>query len=308
MREKQPNAKQIVRALMKAAVPERSRELDELWEKYSPDVEVAKDTYGITMNANKHRIQFDNKTMNVLWLMGFNGWQTLGLYSPAVLLSGFLGVSIDSILMEDEERGPLEFDHKFRSGMAEDMLNGIDVAEAQWPSDIPRPVSDREELASILDKATYDLVCMAVTFVLLHEFRHVMFIKDKTMPQERLEEEIGCDVWARSFMTEKIGEYAQTSGKNHQEIHQKRAMAIALGAVIIHSITQETDRWGTADYPPIADRLHSMVSGIGPSNESNYWIFAACLLISIFRREGRELPMIAADPRELVSDLIEQLR
>ena len=308
MNEKQPNAKQVVRDLMKAAVPERSSELDELWDKYSPEVEVAKDAKGITMNANKHRIQFDNKTMKVLWLMGFNGWQTLGLYSPAVFLSGVLGVSIDGILMEDEERGPLEFDHKFRSGMAEDMLDGMNVAEAQWPSDIPRPVSDREELSSIQDKATYDLVCMAVTFVFLHEFRHVMFIKDKSMPPERLEEEIGCDVWARSFMTEKIGEYAQASGKKHQEIQQKRAMAIALGAVIIHSITPATERWGTADYPPIADRLHSMVSGIGPSNESNYWIFAACLLISILRREGRELPMIAADPRELVSDLIEQLR
>ncbi|MBY5286872.1 phage exclusion protein Lit family protein [Pseudomonas aeruginosa] len=303
-----PQAEQAVLRLLKAAVPERSSEIDDLWKKYKPAVQISEDSPGTSIDATRHRIRFDNKTMRAIWLIGFNGWNCLSLYSPAVVLAQIFNLSIDQILGEDDERGRLEFDYRSRSSLAERLVSASSPDAITWPEDIPEPGSDRENLTSDQEKVTFDLVCMATAYVFLHEFRHVMFDSDGDRPSARLEEETSCDVWARAFMTEKIGEYARATTQPHQSFLQKRAMAMALGAIILHDLTPETGRWGSEDYPPIADRIHSMVSGIGPSLDSNYWLFAACLLIGVFRRSGRSLPMTISDNRKLVDDLIEQLR
>lgn len=52
------NETQVVISLMIGAVPERKEEIMALWEKYHPEVVVAKDTKGITLNASKERIKF----------------------------------------------------------------------------------------------------------------------------------------------------------------------------------------------------------------------------------------------------------
>lgn len=303
-----PQAQHVVLTLLKAVIPERSLEIDVLWQRFNPAVEVVPDSSGIAMDATRHRIRFDGKTMRVLWLMGFNGWQSVTLYSPAIVLSGPLGLSIDAILKEDDERGLLESDYRSRTRMAENVMNAKNGDDIPWPEDIPAPGEDREQLGSDQQKATFDLVCMATAFVLLHEFRHVMFHADGTRPEQRLEEEIACDVWARSFMTEKVSEYARITGQPYHAILQKRAMALALGAVILHDITPEFERWGSKDYPPIADRIHSMISGTGPSGDSSYWLFAACLLTGIYRRAGRSLTMVVTDHKAMVAELVEQLR
>lgn len=303
-----PQAEQAVLQLLKSAVPERSSEIDELWRKYSPAIQVSDDAPGVAMDATRHRIRFDNKTMRAIWLMGFNGWRCISIYSPAIVLSQLFQHSIEQVLGGDDERGLLELDYRSRMSVAERLISTGGSAEEDWPDDIPEPGLNREELATDQGKVTFDLVCMATAFVLLHEFRHVMFDADGDRPEKRLEEETACDVWARSFMTEKIGDHARATGQPHHAFLQKRAMAMALGATILHDLTPETGRWGSDDYPPIADRIHSMVSGTGPSVDSNYWLFASCLLIGIFRRAGRSLPMVVADNETLVADLIEQLR
>lgn len=303
-----PQAEQAVLHLLKSAVPERSSEIEELWRKYGPAIQVSDDAPGVAMDATRHRIRFDNKTMRAIWLMGFNGWHCISMYSSAIVLSQLFQHSIDQILGGDDERGLLELDYRSRMSVAERLICSGDSDGIPWPVDIPEPGLDREELATDQDKVTFDLVCMATAFVLLHEFRHVMFDADGKRPEKRLEEETACDVWARSFMTEKIGHHARATGQPHHAFLQKRAMAMALGATVLHDLTPETGRWGSDDYPPIADRIHSMVSGTGPSVDSNYWLFASCLLIGIFRRAGRSLPMVVSDNETLVADLIEQLR
>lgn len=301
-------AEQVVLRLLKSAVPERSSEIEELWKKYKPSIQISEDVRGVVIDATRHRIRFDNKTMRAIWLMGFNGWHSIALYSPAIVLAQMFDLSIDQVLGNDDELGSLEFDYRSRMSIAEKLIDTGSTDAGAWPSDIPEPGTERENLASDQEKVTFDLVCMAIAFVLLHELRHVIFDADGNRPDAGLEEETSCDVWARAFMTEKIGEYSFTTNQSHQALLQKRAMAMALGAAILHDLTPQTGRWGSADYPPIADRIHSMVSGIGPSLDSNYWLFAACLLIGIFRRSGRLLPMSVSDNKKLVDALIEQLR
>ena len=49
----------------------------------------------------------------------------------------------------------------------------------------------------------------ALAIALLHEFRHVMYCADKSAPSTLPEEEIGCDNWAREFMTSGLAAYAK---------------------------------------------------------------------------------------------------
>lgn len=35
------------------------------------------------MNANRHRIRFDTKTIDLFWLLGFSAWRSIEVYSPA---------------------------------------------------------------------------------------------------------------------------------------------------------------------------------------------------------------------------------
>jgi len=68
MSDSQVTPRQAVLALMKGAVPERADVIDSLWVKYDSEVVLADDGKHITLNANKNRIMFDAKTIDVLWL------------------------------------------------------------------------------------------------------------------------------------------------------------------------------------------------------------------------------------------------
>ncbi|HUW80138.1 MAG TPA: hypothetical protein VMV54_04480, partial [Acidocella sp.] len=67
----EPNDQTIVLHLLCGAVPERANEISGMWARYSPAVEVAPSAAGTTMNANRHRVRFDTKTVDLFWLLGF---------------------------------------------------------------------------------------------------------------------------------------------------------------------------------------------------------------------------------------------
>jgi hypothetical protein len=94
-----------VRILLQAAVPERISEFNALWQTYSPAVEIAADTPGFTVNANKRRILFEQKALDVLWIIGFSAWEAIGTYSPAIAVALLTGQRLEDALSGDEDRG-----------------------------------------------------------------------------------------------------------------------------------------------------------------------------------------------------------
>jgi len=50
----------------------------------NPDVVQLADAKHVTLNADKDRIQFDVKTMDVFWLMASAGWKAIKMLSPLV--------------------------------------------------------------------------------------------------------------------------------------------------------------------------------------------------------------------------------
>lgn len=256
------------------------------------------------MDSTSRRIKFDTKTIDLFWLMGFAVWRAIELYAPAIVLATSTTMTIDKVLNDDEERPRLESDYRQRIGAVDALLAAPSTDTIAWPNDIPTPTDDRESLQDDQEKTAFDLVCLALAFALLHELRHVMFRKAGDAPTEGYEEEIACDTWARTTMTSTLAEHAQANGHSFTEVERKRATGIALAAIIVHAMTSPMVRWGSGEYPPIADRLTAMIAGYNQPDKSNFWLYTACLLVALMRQERRPLDISPTSYKEFVETLL----
>lgn len=303
-----PSDRTIVLHLLRGAIPERADDISRLWSEYGHAVEVAPSAKGVTMNADDERIQFDTKTIDFFWLLGFSVWRAIEVYAPALVVATSSGIPLEQALSIDTERGQYEFDYKQRIGAAQSLIAAEQTADISWPADVPEPTADRESLGDVQHKAAFDLVALALAFALLHEFQHVMFCADKSAPCTLPEEEIACDTYARDFMTSGLAAYANRHWNDFAQVQQKRAMGIALAAVIIHAMTPTHAHWGNRQYPPIAERLTAMIQGYTLPDGSSFWPFTACLLIALMRQENRPLDIVAHTDKEMVGMLLDRLR
>lgn len=304
----EPSNRTIILHLLRGAVPERADEISGLWRQYGHAVEVAPSAKGVTMNADATRIQFDTKTIDFFWLLGFSAWHAIEVYSPALVLATVTGMPLDLALNVDAERGEYESYYRQRIASAQSLIAAEQTGDVAWPTDVPEPTADRESLGDVQHIAAFDLVALALAFALLHEFRHVMFCVDNSAPATLPEEEIACDIWARDFLTSSLAAYAKAHGHNYAQVHQKRAMGTALAAVIIHAMTPIHAHWGNRQYPPIAERLTAMIGGYNLPAGSSFWLFTACLLIALMRQENRPLDISASSTQEMVEMLLDRLR
>lgn len=304
----EPSNRTIALHLLRGAVPERADEMSALWRQYGHAVEVIPSAKGITMNANATHIQFDSKTIDFFWLVGFSAWRSIEVYAPALVVATLSGMPLSQALNIDEERGQFEFDYRQRIASARSLIAAERTTEITWPADVPQPTGDRNNLGNPQHMATFDLVAFALTFALLHEFQHVAFCADNSAPSSLPEEEIACDAYARDFMTSGLAAYANAHNLDFAQVQQKRAMGIALAAVIVHTMTPTHAHWGNRQYPPIAERLTAMIGGYSLPADSHFWTFTACLLIALMRQEDRPLDFIADSNQEIVEMLLDRLR
>jgi hypothetical protein len=295
---------EIVKLLLKGAVPERADELEELWEKYSPAIEVAHSHKGHVMNANRRRIRFTTVTIDLFWLLTFSAWRSIEVYLPAVVFAIEGRTSLQDALGKDEERGPFEFEYKQRFRMVEQVIETNDPSTLQWPNDIPLPTPDRETLDNPQGQASFDLAVLTTAFAMLHEFRHVMFDHDGDGPSPGREEELQCDRWAREFMTGHLTSGTIVAGSPSEDVLNKRAIAGAMASVIVQSLTPATQRWGDDEYPPVTERIKALIHGYNLPTTAHFWKVAAAFLTGIMRMENRSLDFAAGTYPEMTDALV----
>jgi hypothetical protein len=306
--EPEPPLRTIVLNLLRGAVPERADEISGLWAQYGHAVEIVPSATGVTLNADAKRIRFDLKTIDVFWLLGFSAWRAIGVYAPALVVATKGGLTLDQAFDIDHDRARFEFEFRQLLTTARALIDARQTSDISWPEDVPLPTADRELLDDKEQVAAFDLALLALGFAYLHEFRHVMYCADGNGPSSLPEEEIGCDTWAREFMTSGIATYSRASGHTFSEILQKRAMGIALAAVIVHAITPAQVHWGNRQYPPMADRLTVMMGDFTLPDSSRFWDFTACMLIALMRQENRPLDFVANSSRAMVEVLLDRFR
>ncbi|MFT8762912.1 MAG: phage exclusion protein Lit family protein [Gluconobacter potus] len=304
----EPSDRTIVLNLLRGAVPERDTELCQLWKANGHAVEVVASSPGVKMDATDKRIQFDPKTIDLFWLIGFSFWRSIEVYSPAIAVATCTNTSLEKALSIDEERGLYEADFRQLIAAGQELIAESRSDDFEWPESVPLPTTDSDSLGDVQDKAAADLVALALAFALLHELKHVTFRlegREKDMP--RNEEEMACDTWARAFMTEKVADYARKNGHEYMIVAQKRAMGIALAGAIIHAMTAPNDRWGSEDYPPLCERLRAIFDGHTLPDNSSFWTFAACILVALLRQQHVRLDFKATTHKEMVDRLFAEL-
>lgn len=294
--------KQIIRELMVGVVPERQSEIDQLWKTYNPDVVIIEDKPGIILDANRDRIRFSPKTMDVFWLIGFSGWRAIECYSPHVICSAY-GTSLQSLIDSDENLPEIEIQYKERLATAKSLIASSDTASADWPPDIPLPSANREVFDNVQYRVAFDLSLIAAGFTFLHEFRHVMLDVEKKRPIDRKEEELQADVWARDFITAKLESYAKDNSHDYHQVLRKRSMGLAIAALILHEITPQYG--GNCSYFSIKIRLSTLLDNTPLPEDDNFWRFSASLLIGIFRQRHIPLPAEPMSPRALAACLLD---
>lgn len=294
-------------ALLRGTVPERAQEIVALFERYHPQVILADDAHSLTLDANKERIRFDAKTMDVFWLIGFAGWKAIGCYSPSVIVSSATGQTLTAVIADDLGLADVERDYKERRAAAQALIDAADPNDAPWPDDIPRPQANRDAIDDPEFKTAFDLTCFAVAFTFLHEFRHVMLDRDDQRPADVREEEMACDVWAREFMTANLAAYAAKHGHDYVEVLRKRSMGLALSALIIYEITPSLYHGGSRAYFSTRDRLQAILDNTQLPGTDHFWVFAASLLLGIHRQRGGPIDPPTMKPRALALHLLEAL-
>jgi hypothetical protein len=88
--------------LIDAAAPEKAQTWRDLRERYQVTMHPVADRKGVTLRAHRRRIEFDNKTMTWLWLLGFAGWRAFRLHGPHLLWRVMTGTPINGQLRAED--------------------------------------------------------------------------------------------------------------------------------------------------------------------------------------------------------------
>lgn len=305
--QQQPDPKVAVKAAMEGAAPERKDEIAELWSCYDPAVELAEKAGEITLNANGDRIEIDPRTIDVFWLIGFSGWRAIESYSAHVMLSAASGQKLSDLFDDDEELDEVERTYRERLAAAQALIISRDTASVAWPDDIPRPNCDRNGISDPQYQVAFDLTALAVAYMLFHEFRHVMLDVDDERHNDLREEELSCDVWARDFMMARLEAYGERHSHTYKEVLRKRSMGLVLAALILHEITPFWAHGGSHAYFSVGDRLRAVLSSTSLPDDDHFWVFAASVLIGIFRQKHMSIDAEPMSPKLLGEHLLSAL-
>ena len=270
--------------MLSGAAPERLDFLKCIWNKCNPVCSLEENNRNVTTNiyAKLNSINFDQKTLDAIWLLGFNGWNIYELFFQAIQTARMHGLSLDGAL--HPLISDLKFkDCKYQSQIAHLALETGDAMD-KWPQEIPRIPHNGKSFDSPKQKFAYELVLFSTAFVFLHELRHVMFNIDGNRPSTSIKEENECDKFAKAFLLDTVEQYALLKKEDVYAVFAKRSMGIALGSILLFGLTPKESRYLSSDHPSISNRIKSLMSFSKSqepfiSYEPNYWAFASSLLI-----------------------------
>ncbi len=304
MKDDSMSPREIIISCMIAVVPERKEEIEHLWEKYDPEVALTKTKVGIHIQAEDKKIEIDPKVFEVFWLICFSGWKAIECYTPAVICSASGVATCQFTLQNDENLGEFEREYKERMQVVQALINADNASEVAWPDGVPRPASDRSAFEGEQDKVRFDLSLFAATYVLFHEFRHVILGQEKERPSDLREEEVNCDVWARDFVTAKLEKYAEENNHSYQDVLRKRAMGASMFALILHEITPFLVQGGSSQYFSVRDRLTAIVANTPLPDNDSFWNFTASILVGICRQKHIPIDVPCCSAKDLARELL----
>lgn len=235
-----------VKSLFLGLAPERSGELERLWEDYQLQFCLFTDESGVMMEGGAYRyVHFNHRALRVIWVSAFAAWEA---YSCAQSAFG---------------------DGKLRSfDRLQKLLDlALEIRDARDPEAVP--LGDLPEPGSLpLNtefRAPAELAMFAAGWAMLHEVRHLKHQQDITAtaegdaPEFARAEELSCDQFATAYLVETSLQYASAHAVDQAKVRMKRALGVYFGAfaliVLAHPNWRETE-----SHPSVSDRLRQMRS------------------------------------------------
>ena len=157
--------------LLEGAVPERAVELKVTWGEQSDRVRLQPGD-GFMLQQGFGAIQVNELALKQVWFIGYAAQKAIEAYSGVILVLERIRLpfNLTSMCCID---GQAEADEAFdrRMKLAIELIKVKDLADFDWPADVPFPL-DGPRFSNVIEKATYDLVCMAGSYIFLHKIRH----------------------------------------------------------------------------------------------------------------------------------------
>lgn len=291
MRQKLHNLEGIyVLDIIHQSAPERENELNELMNRYNPQFFQASDKRGFILEELSFGfIQFTNRTLLHIWLMGWVLWKEMYCWSTFIWEFAMMGKPF--LLSELEAMPGQKQSYDDADKLYSEATTFIESEKIDWnlwPSSIPEPkdfFQDGYTNLSNSDLLINDLVYHTLAFIFLHEIRHFILHTDDDTVIDSFKEEFECDKWATEYLLSKSDGYARITSQNLSLVKSKRAMGISLGKAIIAHI-QGLGLWEYGEeHPSIADRMIRLVDKVNLPGNDHVWNVSICFLLASLRRQ-----------------------
>lgn len=233
--------------LFVGCAPERRAELEAMVKDLQLEFQVHDDNHEdgkFIFDAGAYRyLRFNPRAMRLFWLGAYIAWE------------GYRAIQTQHSQPADLSRFKALLD------TFEQILDADDTEGVAWPASVPEPGTYPGKEVDIEVRATAELATIAAGWGLLHEIRHARHQQEGTAtnsddhsPEEVRAEEVSCDAFATTFLTERIGDYATQLHVAEDKVWQKRQLGIYMGLFTIALVGK--DNWQTtATHPALAERL-----------------------------------------------------
>ena len=298
----------IVQKLFDGVIPERTSDIESIANNYDTQFRLIVDREGFNLDAGGFSaIQFTSRSTRQMWLFGYAGKQALHCYSSLISCLKLCGTALD-INVINNITGQAAEDEAFKSILdtVKDLSTAFHEDDFEWPVDIPEPEKGRP--SDVEDALVYDLTCMAMAYMFLHELKHVIFLAEGNVPGDPKDEEYQCDKFAKEMMISEIDQYAANSGYPPEKVRKKRMMGIALASAFILFATGKNHLAGSATHPPIYGRWSATVQDVNLPEDDNFWLYFSSFAIALLKYYSITIqPKTVKDYKSLCLDLIEDL-
>jgi hypothetical protein len=274
------------RAIVTMAIPERSTELEELWEKHTPVFDKATDTGTFHMEAGPFGlILMTPRSMWISWLLTHEAWAALNCFGTILVILELSPRDVwkhfGEVLRMPGDQLAAEMQADRIAVAVDELRRGIDLAEFGWPSQVPLPRDCRP--IEPQTAAQHDLASLVLAAMFLHEVRHVVESgeSDEVEPHQS---EYRCDAFARAFFMDRISDYSASSGYDEGQVTSKRAIALGIWCYAISRIVGNNT--ATTSHPSTSQRLRRTLSALSIPADDKFWLVMCSLLLSQLKANG----------------------
>lgn len=284
-----PDVSDAVDLLLAGVTPEKVDEIKRTWGGQTDRVRLLEGE-GFLLQQLYGTVQVNEIALRQIWLIGYAAEKAIEAYSGMLTLLASSGLPFDAGALK-RIPGQDAADGAFDELLAQLRMlgDGRSLSDFQWPSDVPEPRPGMK-FDNVLDKAAYDLVCMAGGYVFLHEIRHVLLERDGHPPSTVIDEERECDRYARSVLLDGLDNYAKANGWDPGAVKAKRLLSILIAKMMILVITPRAEWDNSETHPPVRERIRSALEAAGDDVPDWFWLSAAAVLAA-FARAVDALPL-----------------